>query len=309
MIKKTAADLSGIISGEVLISEPLSRHTTYKVGGEADILVCPENSEEAAQVYLYAYEKEIPLTMIGWGSNVIAPDDGMEGIVLKMKNPSAGIRNLGEGVIEVEAGVNLIDLAKHTAGEGLSGLEPVAGIPGTVGGAVMMNAGTNEGDMSCVLVSVDVITPAGRRYKIEKRDMSLGYRRSMFKQTDWLILSARMSLSKGDPLELGRNIDSILRERMRKFPLDEANAGSVFKRPPGDYAGRLIEKAGCKGLRIGGAVVSERHANFIVNSENATADDIIRLIAEVRRKVYTMSGIYLELEQIPLAGRTELKTG
>ncbi|HSG26914.1 MAG TPA: UDP-N-acetylmuramate dehydrogenase, partial [Candidatus Krumholzibacterium sp.] len=284
-------------------AEPLSRHTTYRVGGEAEIFVCPDNSEGAAWVYTYALKERIPLTVLGWGSNVIVPDEGLEGIVLKMKNPSAGIR-IGEGGhIWVEAGVSLIDLARYTAKEGLAGLEPVAGIPGTVGGAVLMNAGTNDGDMSEILVSVDALTQAGNKYTFKTPEMSFGYRKSVFQDSGWLILGAVIRLRREDPGILEERIDGILRERMRKFPLDEANAGSVFKRPCGDYAGRLIEQAGCKGLRLGGAMVSERHANFIVNVENASSSDILGLIAELRRRVYEDSGVYLELEQIPLGPR------
>lgn len=301
VIEKSAEKISNAITGEVLPGEPLSKHTTYQVGGRADILVCPAGSEEAEWVYLYGHREGIPVTVIGWGSNVIAPDGGIEGIVLKMKNGQADIRDLGDGRIYAQAGVSLIDVARHAAAKGLGGLEPVAGIPGTVGGALLMNAGTRDGEMSSVVSCAEVVTPTGARYTIARDDMNLGYRRSVFQQSDWLILGATLQLVPDDPDRLKTSIDSILRERMRKFPLDEANAGSVFKRPSGDYAGRLIEAAGCKGLRIGGAAVSERHANFIVNVEDATADDIMKLIAEVRKRVFGISGVYLELEQIPLS--------
>lgn len=293
--------ISDNITGEILTSESLKKHTTYQVGGEAEILVCPGSSDEAAWVYSYACSEKIPVTVLGWGSNVIAPDEGIEGIVLKMRNPSAKIRILDDNRIYVDAGVNLIDLSRITARKGLSGLEPVAGIPGTVGGAVMMNAGTDDGNMEGVVTKVDVLAPGGTRYEFANRDAAFGYRKSVFQGSDWLILGAELQLNSGDPGMLEKKVDAILRERMRKFPLEEKNAGSVFKRPSNDYAGRLIEETGSKGFRIGGAAVSERHANFIINLDNATADDILRLIAELRRRVYEMFSIYLELEQIPLA--------
>lgn len=284
------------IKGYTRLEEPLSAHTTYRVGGKAECLVCPDSAEGAGWVYAYAKGESIPITILGAGSNVIAPDDGIRGIVLKLKNESAGIEFSGDGRIVADSGVTLIDLARAAADRGLRGFEPIAGIPGTVGGAVFMNAGTKDGDTGSLLEEVEVITGTGNKRRFSPDELSFGYRASAFQKTDWLISRARFRLEKGDPELIRAGIEKIFAERQRKYPLDSPNAGSVFKRPPGHYAGRLLEEAGCKGLAVGGASVSERHANFIINDGNATAADIIALITEMRKRVYEGSGVYLELE-------------
>ena len=297
MIEKDITIIEDNIKGAVYTDEPLSNHTTYKVGGKAECLVCPDSSEGAEWVYSYARKRSIPISILGGGSNVIAPDQGIKGIVLKLKNSDARIEFPGESNIIADAGVTLIDLAKAAAAKGLMGFEPIAGIPGTVGGAVFMNAGTKHGDTASLLEKVEVITGSGRRREFFRDELAFGYRQSAVQKTGWLILRAHFRLEKGDPELITECIKRTYRERQRKFPLDLPNAGSVFKRPPGDYAGRLIEEAGCKGIKVGGASVSERHANFIINSDHATAEDITGLIAEIRRIVYDKYGIYLELEQ------------
>ncbi|MDZ7859568.1 MAG: UDP-N-acetylmuramate dehydrogenase [Candidatus Krumholzibacteriota bacterium] len=285
------------IKGAIYTGEPLSNHTTYKVGGEAECLVCPDSTEEARWIYEYAKRESIPLTLLGTGSNVIAPDRGIRGIVLKLRTGSARVQFPEDNRIVADAGVTLIDLAKKAAAKGLKGFESIAGIPGTVGGAVFMNAGTKDGDTASLLEKVEVITGCGRKRIFYKEELSFGYRKSAFQKTDWLILRVHFKLERGVPERIRKGIEKIYRERQRKFPLDFPNAGSVFKRPPGDYAGRLIEEAGCKGMSVGGASVSKTHANFIINSDNATSEDIIGLISEIRRIVYDKYGIYLELEQ------------
>jgi len=288
--------ISDNLNGSFLVGEPLSNHTTYRVGGKADCLVCPESSESAAWVFEYAKRESLPLAIIGAGSNVIAPDEGIAGIVLKLRSPSAAVSFPGGRTVIADAGAALIDLARAAAEKGLRGFEPIAGIPGTVGGAVFMNAGTKDGDTAGLLEEVEVMTGVGKRRAFSPGELAFGYRTSAFQKTGWLILRAVFSLDEGDPGEIRGEIDRIFAERQEKYPLDEPNAGSVFKRPSGDYAGRLLEEAGCKGLKVGGASVSTRHANFIVNDGDATAADIVGLISLMRRRVYDMSGICLELE-------------
>ncbi len=242
----------------------------------------------------------VPLVVIGAGSNVIAPDEGIDGVVLRTAAASARIVYLGGGRVRADAGVPLLDLVRAAASRGLRGLEPLAGIPGTVGGAVVMNAGTRETETAGLLSRVEALTSTGRRRTLAAAECSFGYRRSVFLGTDWFILGAEFRLARGDAAESVETVNSFLKDRESKYPLDLPSAGSVFKRPRGDYAGRLIELAGCKGMRVGGALVSERHANFIVNAGSATASDIMELIARVRRAVYDATGTYLELEQIPL---------
>lgn len=291
------------VSGNILESEPLSGHTTYRVGGKAEYLVPAADSTEAEKVYVEALSGGIPVTILGWGSNVIAPDGGIEGIVLKMSSESARMEFPGSGRVLVDAGVSLIDLARAAAGKGLKGLEPIAGIPGTLGGAIIMNAGTDDGDTGSLISRVTVVTPEGVRRDFTRDEAAFGYRSSVFQGAGWLVLEAELAMSSGDPEKLTAEILRIQEERKAKFPLDDPNAGSVFKRPPGDYAGRLIEAAGCKGLRRGGATVSPRHANFIINAGEATAADILELAGELRRRVHEFSGIWLEMEQIPLPGQ------
>jgi len=285
------------IRGNVSGSEPLKNHTAYRVGGEAECLVQALDSIDSEWVYRFACSESVPLTVLGAGSNVIAPEEGVAGIVLKTRSEGGRIDFTGDSRAVVDAGVYLEDLIRGAAARGLGGFEHVTGIPGTVGGAVVMNAGTREGDTSGILEYVEIVTSAGKLMKLETEELAFGYRHSMFQGCDWLILRAGFNLRETDPEVTFDFIENIWSDRKKKFPLEYPNAGSVFKRPSGDYAGRLIEDAGCKGLRIGGAAVSERHANFIVNSGNATSEDIIRLISEVRRRVFEKFGVYLELEQ------------
>jgi UDP-N-acetylmuramate dehydrogenase len=288
------------VRGAVLPGEPLMNHTTYRVGGAAEILVRPATGADATRLLRYAKAGGIPITVIGAGSNVIAPDEGLAGVVVETKNALAGIAYIGTALVRVGAGVPLVDLARDAARRGLRGLEPISCIPGTVGGAVVMNAGTREGDTASLLERIGVCTSAGRTRIFGARELGFGYRRSIVLGSDWLVLWAEFRLAPGDSHDALRAIDEQWEERNRKYPLDTPSAGSVFKRPPGDYAGRLIEVCGCKGMCVGGALVSERHANFIVNTGSATASDIMELIARVRRTVYDTTGTYLELEQIPL---------
>jgi len=301
MDKKLIQEIRKNVAGIVLPGEPLARHTTYHVGGRAGVLVCPSDADDAARVYSFVKREGVGVIVIGAGSNVIAPDEGIDGVVLKTAASSARILFLGGGRVRSDAGVPLLDLVRATAARGLSGLEPLAGIPGTVGGAVMMNAGTRDTETSRCLSRIEVLTSSGRKRMLAADECCFGYRRSIFLGTDWLILAAEFKLRRGDPAASVEMIDAFLKEREGKYPVDLPSAGSVFRRPSGDYAGRLIEEAGCKGMRVGGAVVSAQHANFIVNAGTAKASDIMELISRVRKAVFERTGVYLELEQIPLS--------
>jgi UDP-N-acetylmuramate dehydrogenase len=300
MDKKLIQKIRKSFSGKVLPGEPLARHTTYHVGGKADLLVIPRDADEAARLYSFVRGEGVPLTVIGAGSNVIAPDEGIRGVVVRTATGSARILYLGGGRIRADAGVPLLDLVRAASARGLSGLEPLAGIPGTVGGAVVMNAGTRDTETAEVLSRVEVLTSTGRRRVFARGECSFGYRRSIFLGTDWLVLRAEFKLGRGDAGTIAKMVDSFLKDRESKYPLDLPSAGSVFRRPSGDYAGRLIEEAGCKGMRVGDAEVSGIHANFIVNCGHAKARDILALVSAIRSRVFEKSGVYLELEQIPL---------
>lgn len=300
MDRKLVQKIRANVSGKVLQGEPLARYTTYRVGGKAEVLVVPRDADDAARVYSFVRREGLPLVVIGAGSNVIAPDEGIDGVVLRTAAASARIFFLGGGRVRADAGVPLLDLVRATAAHGLSGLEPLAGIPGTVGGAVVMNAGTRDTEAAELLGRVEVLTSTGRRRMFAADECSFGYRRSIFLGTDWFILGAEFKLGRGNAAASVEMIDSFLEDRARKYPLDLPSAGSVFRRPSGGYAGRLIEEAGCKGMRVGDAEVSELHANFIVNRGAAKARDIMALVSAIRARVFERSGVYLELEQIPL---------
>lgn len=288
------------VRGTILEGESLSNHTTYRIGGSAELLVCPEDIEGAEWLYRFARREGIPLAVIGAGSNVIAPDDGVEGIVLKIRRGQGGIEFDGGTRVGVEAGVDLTDLARASAVHGLGGISALAGIPGTVGGAVWMNAGAGEVETADLLTGVEVVTSDGSRRRLSRDDIAFGYRRSLFQENDWLIVGAEFELPRGDRTRIEQAMERLVAERNGKYPMEYPNAGSVFKRPEGDYAGRLIEAAGCKGLRVGDAAVSERHANFIVNLGHAGSAEILELISLVRERVRERTGVDLELEQIRL---------
>jgi UDP-N-acetylmuramate dehydrogenase len=299
MNKSITEEIRKNIDGDVWPTESLKKHTTYGIGGEAELLVRPNDSRGAAWLYRFARKKRMPLTILGAGSNVIAPDEGIDGIVLKTISSSGRMELIGEGMVRSDAGVGLLTLAAWAARKGLAGLEHIAWIPGTVGGAITMNAGTKEREISELVHKVRVLTPSGRRV-FRSDELSFGYRRSVFRDADWLIIDADFRLFSDDPERIKASIERIGEQRRRKFPIEIPSAGSVFKRPPGDFAGRLIEEAGCKGLHVGDAAVSEQHANFIVNLGKAGSADIMELICLVRKRVFERTGILLELEQIVL---------
>lgn len=288
------------VRGEILQAEPLRNHTTYRVGGAAEVLIRPRTGAEAVRLYRLAKRDGIPFTVIGAGSNVIAPDQGIDGIVVETKDCLNQMTYVERDLVRAAAGVPLSVLAREAARKGLRGLEPLSCIPGTTGGAIVMNAGTRDGDTAGLLERVGVCTSIGRMRVFEARELGFGYRKSILSGSDWLVLWAEFRLTPGDPRTSLEAIDALWEERSRKYPLETPSAGSVFKRPPNDFAGRLIEMCGCKGMRIGDAIVSEQHANFIVNAGSATASDIMALIARVRAAVYDRTGIYLELEQVPI---------
>jgi len=298
--RKLIDRMKQVFKGKLLGNEPLSKHTTYKVGGKAELVAIPLDEDDAYNVYRLAIKEKIPVNIIGAGSNVIAPDEGIEGIVIKMDGSRSGLTFLGGNRVRAFAGLSLRALAEEAASRSLVGMESIACIPGTVGGAVVMNAGTDKGTTSDFLVRVEVVTSSGKRRVFSRDELNFGYRHSLFASSDWLIVSADFKLLKGDGEVAMKELKRIIKERFSKYPMKYPNAGSVFKRPPGDYAGRLIELSGCKGMKVGGAMVSYEHANFIVNTGGATARDIVELIKKVQMRVFEKTGVLLEPEQILL---------
>lgn len=277
-------------------NEPMSEHTTFKTGGNADLFVNVKNTEELKMVISEAKKDGIPVFCIGKGSNLLVLDGGIEGIVLSL----AGIDSIkiSDGYLTAGAGASLAAVCLVSQHNSLSGLEFAYGIPGSVGGALFMNAGAYGGEISNVIYSACVADTDGNVFDIKKDDMNLGYRKSIFKDKGYYIVSATFKLNSGSKEDIKEKMDGFLLKRKEKQPLEYPSAGSTFKRPEGHFAGALIEKNGLKGLNIGGAKVSEKHAGFIINAGNATSDDICKLMERVKQKVYEADNVMLEPEVI-----------
>ncbi len=284
------------IAGEdsVLRDEPMSRHTTFRIGGPADYMVLPHSPEEIRGILRFAEEAGIPCAVIGNGSNLLVSDEGVRGIVVRLGKEFGGIAVSGDEMT-VEAGALLSAAAAAAAEHSLTGMEFAGGIPGTLGGACMMNAGAYGGEMKQILENVTVIRD-GEVCTLSGADMGLGYRTSAFQREGMIVLSAVIRLKPGDPAEIRAISDDLRERRQSKQPLDLPSAGSTFKRPEGYFAGKLIMDAGLRGYRVGGAQVSEKHCGFVVNRGGATAADVKTLIRDVQDRVFEKFGVRLEPE-------------
>ena len=278
----------------IYINEPMNKHTTFRIGGSADVLVTPGVSE-TAEVLRLCKNHDIPVTIIGNGSNLLVGDQGIRGVVIEFGRPAEEIVIQGEQM-HVTAGTMLSKAANEAAANGLSGLEFAAGIPGTVGGAVVMNAGAYGGEMKDVIRTVTVLTKEGEKQTLTLEELDLGYRHSCIPENNYIVLSAELSLQKADTEQI-RTVMADLRERrVTKQPLEYPSAGSTFKRPEGYFAGKLIEDAGLRGFQVGGAQVSEKHCGFVINKGDATARDVRQLITDVQKKVYEEFHVQIEPE-------------
>ncbi len=275
-------------------NEPMKNHTTFRVGGFADILAQPKSSKELTALIEAARSENIPVTIIGNGSNLLVTDKGIRGLVIKIAKEFSDISVDGD-VITAQSGALLSRIASIAYENSLSGFEFASGIPGTIGGAVYMNAGAYGGEIKDVLESCEYLENG--EIKIARIDeLELSYRRSKFSEKGGIITGVSLRLKKSDKSEILAKMQDYKTRRVTKQPLEYASAGSTFKRPAGYFAGALIEGAGLKGLSVGDAEVSKKHAGFIINKGNATAGDIIELIELVRKKVYESSGVMLEPE-------------
>ncbi len=266
-----------------------------RVGGPADILAVPEDTGELLSLVRYAAEHGLPLYILGHGSNVLVPDEGVRGLVVLLTKAAAWVRFEGAEV-EVGTGYSLPRLVQMAARRALAGLEGLAGVPGTVGGALYMNAGAAGSSIGDVTLWVEVVDREGQRTRLGREEMQFGYRSSRLQRGDLIAIAARLGLRPGDGAAIREALREAARRRRATQPLDYPNAGSIFKNPPGDFAGRLIEAAGCKGWKSGRAEVSPRHANFIVNLGGAKAEDVMRLMARVYKRVRDAFGVDLEPE-------------
>ena len=281
---------------EYVLGEPMSRHTTFKIGGNADALVRVKDESELKTVISLAKEFDAPCFILGKGSNLLVSDEGIEGVVISLD----GINNIkidGDTIV-CGAGVSLRALCIAAQKAALSGLEFAYGIPGTVGGALYMNAGAYGGEMSQVVVSATVIDHDGNTRSLRLEQMNLGYRTSVFKNIDLIITSVKFKLKRGNANEIKAAMDDFFARRRDKQPLEFPSAGSTFKRPEGYFAGALIEKNNLKGVSVGGAQVSEKHAGFVINTGNATCSDVLSLIKKVQETVKAADGVALEPEVI-----------
>lgn len=278
-------------------NEPMKKHTTFKTGGNADFWVMPKSTSEIKSICSFCKENSIPLTVFGKGSNVIVSDNGIEGVVLS----TALLDNIeltDNTTVYCEAGAVLTNLCLFALKNKLSGLEFAYGIPGSVGGAVFMNAGAYGGEIKDSVISATVLTKDGEIKTITKNEMCLGYRTSIFKTDSSVVLSAKFALNKADPAEIKAKMEDFMQRRRLKQPLEFGSAGSTFKRPEGYFAGALIEEAHLKGFTIGDAQVSEKHAGFVINKGNAKSADILFLIKHIQKTVFEKSGVNLEPEVI-----------
>ncbi len=279
----------------VLTDEPMKNHTTFKIGGPADIFLMPKTEEQIANVIKVAKENSFPVFILGNGSNVLVGDKGIRGAVLCLYKNLNCLEVSGDEIY-AGAGILLSAASLVAANSGLSGLEFASGIPGTIGGAVYMNAGAYGPEMKDVIVSVRCMDGDGNILELKNEECEFSYRHSRFTNSEMVILGCKMKLQHGDVDEIRAKISDLTKRRVTKQPVEKPSAGSTFKRPEGYFAGTLIEEAGLKGKRCGGAEVSEKHAGFIINTGNATAKDVLALIEFVKKTVYDKNGVMLEPE-------------
>lgn len=279
----------------VLVDEPMRNHTSFKVGGPADIIAIPQSIEEIQHTVKFCKKNNIPYFIMGNGSNLIVRDKGMRGVVVKIGDEFKNVIIKGNTVI-AQAGVLLSTLSKKIMAESLKGFEFASGIPGTLGGAVTMNAGAYGGEMKNVIKSVKVLDEKGEMLDLSLEELNLGYRSSIIQTKGYIVLEVTMELEKGDYNEILEITKELTKKRTTKQPLHLPSAGSVFKRPEGYYAGKLIQDSGLKGEKVGGAQVSELHSGFIVNYDNATAKNVLDLICLVQKTVKEKFGVDLQTE-------------
>ena len=280
---------------KVRISEPMNRHTTFRIGGPADYFLLPSTAEEVKKILEICKEKELPYFILGNGSNLLVSDEGYCGVIIQLYRNYGGITVEGTD-IRAGAGALLSQIASAAKNASLTGFEFAGGIPGTLGGAVVMNAGAYGGEMKDVLKEVTVMTEQGEIMTIPAEKLEMGYRTSLVKKAGYLVLEAVISVKAGDVEEIKAIMKDLTEKRVSKQPLEYPSAGSTFKRPEGYFAGKLIMDAGLRGYQVGGAQVSEKHCGFVINKGNATAADVCGLMKDVQEKVQEQFGVTLEPE-------------
>ena len=290
---------AGCTQKPLLVAEPMKKHTSFRIGGPADLMALPQAEAELDALLQKAAEYKVPVTLIGNGSNLLVRDKGIRGLVIKLGNMLSEITACGD-TITFGSGVSLAMASRKAAELSLSGMEFAVGIPGSIGGAVYMNAGAYDGDMSKVVTSVRVMDRAGKVSELEAAKLDFGYRHTALQGSGLIVVAVTVKLTPGDKEAINTKMADFSNRRLTKQPLEFPSAGSMFKRPPGYFAGTLIDQTGLKGYTVGGAQVSTKHAGFVVNIGNATASDVLQLISDVQDKVFAAHGVHLEPEVLVL---------
>lgn len=280
---------------KIYVNEKMEKHTTFRIGGPADYFVMPSDVTDVKAVIELCEQEKVPYYVVGNGSNLLVGDKGFRGVIIQIAGNMNQLQADGE-VIIAQAGCSLAQIAGKALDEELAGFEFAAGIPGTLGGAVRMNAGAYGGEIKDVLESAVVLTKEGKVMELSVNEMEFGYRTSIIERTGWTILGGKIRLHKGKREEIKAVMDDLREKRVSKQPLEYPSAGSTFKRPKGYFAGKLIQDAGLRGFRVGGACVSEKHSGFVINIDHATADDVVSLMEQVDEKVRAQFGVGLEPE-------------
>lgn len=302
MVMDVVKELNRIIADDqILLDVPMKDYTSMRVGGNAKVLVLPSTVSEIAEIIKLLNNYIIPYYVIGNGTNLIFSDYGYNGVIIKLSDNFSSMTVDGN-VITSRSGASIVSVSNLACENSLSGLEFAAGIPGTVGGAVVMNAGAYDGEMKDVVFETTCIDNAAGIVRLGCEDMQFGYRTSRMQKENLIVLEVKMRLREGNKDEIRSKMKELNRRRREKQPLNYPSSGSIFKRPAGHYAGKLIEDAGLKGYRIGGAQVSDKHCGFIINTGTATASDVIELIELVKRRVFETSGVILHQEVKILGG-------
>ena len=280
---------------QILLQEPMKKHTTFRIGGPADYLVLPQTMEEIADIVKLCRQEETPWYIMGNGSNLLVADAGVRGVVIQLLRNFNQIQVEGSQ-IRIQAGAQNAAVARQALEASLTGFEFAAGIPGTIGGAVVMNAGAYGGEMKDILKEVTVLDQEGMIQRIPEEELELGYRTSIIARKGYLVLEALIELKPGDPQEIRTVMDELKEKRVTKQPLEYPSAGSTFQRPEGYFAGKLIMDAGLRGFTVGGAQISEKHCGFVINKGGATAKDVTDLMEETKKVVMEKFGVALEPE-------------
>ena len=298
-------DENNDIIQKIIYNEPMKKHTSFKIGGNADFFVSVKTIEELKQALFYAKQKQIPRTIIGNGTNILVSDSGIRGIVIKIDIQKFDLKEENDYIeISVGSGNKMMALATQLKKQEISGFEQLSGIPGTIGGAIYMNAGAYGKEMKDIVISTRCMNMKGEIFELSNEEQKFEYRSSVFNTKEYIILEAKLKLKKGKKEDIELQMNEYLNQRKEKQPLEYPSAGSTFKRQEGIITAKLIDECGLKGYKIGGAMVSEKHAGFIVNTGDATAKDVLELIKYVKDEVYKKYGVKIE-EEVKIVGELE----